>query len=81
METNVFAQTSDEIETIIATVRRAAAEECQPGRCALAPMLDRCVQETVSDLWSSRVRTYVPLLALRRVRGCIRAGRCDTMEF
>lgn len=81
MESNVFARTTNEIETIIATVTRAAAEECPLNQCALAPMLDQCVRESVSDLWGSRVRTYVPLLALRRVRCCIRAGRCDTMEF
>jgi hypothetical protein len=44
-------------------------------------MLDRCVEEAVAGLAGSRVTTYVPLLALRRVRGCIRAGTCDSEDF
>ena len=78
---NVFAQATTDIERIIARVKREAAQECPPDGCVLAPTLDRCVRESVSALWSSRVKTFVPLLALRRVRCCIRAGSCDNEDF
>ena len=37
------------------------------------PLLERCAQEAVADLWgdSIRVRTFVPVLALRQVRDMI----------
>jgi hypothetical protein len=71
------SETSDDFEHIVALVRREAEEECAPGACLVAPVLDRCVRESVSAFEASRIRSYVPLLALRRVRCCIRAGRCD----
>ena len=48
-----------------------------PGRCPIHAMLDDCVREAVSRVWDSAVPTFVPLLALRHVRCCIRAGTCD----
>ncbi len=58
-------------------VWRLIAEECSGDCCALASSLDECVQGVVASLWNaSRVRTYVPLLALREVRECIRNGAC-----
>jgi hypothetical protein len=58
-----------------------ARQECQPERCAIAPMLESCVCEAVAAIGPSAVPNYVPLLALRRVRACIRAGTCDTEEW
>jgi hypothetical protein len=78
---NPFAQQTSDPRAIVARVLREASEECPPGGCPIAPMLDRCVEEAVAGLAGSRVTTYVPLLALRRVRSCIRAGTCDTDEF
>jgi hypothetical protein len=71
------SETSGDFERIVALVKREAAEECAAGACLVAPMLDRCVRESVSAFDASRIRSYVPSLALRRVRGCIRAGHCD----
>jgi hypothetical protein len=78
---NPFAQQTSDPRAIVARVLREAREECPPERCPIAPMLDRCVEEAVAGLGGSRVTTYVPLLALRRVRGCIRAGTCDSEDF
>ena len=65
------------IENVIASVLRSAKEECAPGLCSVHPILEECSVEAVETLWESPVKTYVPLLALRRVRCCIRAGSCN----
>jgi hypothetical protein len=44
-------------------------------------VLDHCVREAVESLRDSHLTTFVPLLALRRVRACIRAGTCDCDEW
>jgi len=73
-----FAQISNDVESIVALVRREAAEECAPGACPIYPELDTCARDAVVSLWwDSRIKTFVPLLALRNVRCCIRSGRCD----
>ncbi len=77
---NPFAHVSNDVESIVALVRRGAAKECAPDACLIYPVLDACARDAVSDLWDSRIKTFVPLLALRRVRCCIRAGRCDSGE-
>ena len=70
-----FAVVPDDSEQIVAFVRREAGEECGDAH-PLAPELDACVHDAVRDLWDSRIKTFVPLLALRRVRACVRAGSC-----
>jgi hypothetical protein len=63
---------------VLQMVERLAREECPDGACPIEPMLDRCVQETVTDLWhASRITRYVPVLALKQVRACMRAGTCE----
>ena len=79
MNTYFTAHPNDQ-ESTVALVRREAAEECQDDR--LPPLvLDHCVREAVESLRESHVTTFVPLLALRRVRACIRAGTCDCDEW
>jgi hypothetical protein len=72
---------SMEQRAAIALVLGQARQECPPEHCAIAPMLEACVHEAVVAIEASAVPTYVPLLALRRVRSCIRAGTCDTEEW
>lgn len=74
---SAFAHVPDDVESVVALVTRAATEECVPGACLIHPVLDACARDAVSNLWDSRIKTFVPLLALRRVRCCIRAGSCD----
>ena len=64
-------------QTVVAIVTRGALEECGPDGCPINAVLDACVHEAVTRVWDSVVPTFVPLLALRRVRCCIRAGTCD----
>ena len=71
-----FAPVPRDPESVVALVSREATEECRDDR--LPPLaLDSCVREAVESLRGSRITTFVPLLALRRVRACIRAGTCD----
>ncbi len=65
-----------EMSAVIDLVQREAREECLDERLP-APVLERCVRDAVVGLWDSRIKVFVPLLALRWVRGCIRAGTCD----
>lgn len=76
---NAFAEVPSDPEAIVALVKREAEEECLDDQ--LTPLvLDRCVRDAVAGLWDSDVKTFVPLLALRAVRGCVRAGTCDDTE-
>ncbi len=74
---NPFGQQTTDPPTIVARIMHAVEDECRPGHCQIAPMLERCARDAVDEMWDSRVKTFVPLLAMRRVRGCIRAGTCD----
>ena len=75
-----FAPIPDDQESTVALVTReaqrsAGTTDCLPW-CSIS-----CVREAVESLRGSRVTTFVPLLALRRVRACIRAGTCDCDEW
>ena len=75
-----FAPMPNDHDSVVALVTREAREEC--GEDQFPPLsLDSCVSEAVQSLHGSRLTTFVPLLALRRVRSCIRAGTCDCDEW
>ncbi len=74
-----FGQRINDAAAAVELVRREALEECPPDH-RLAMELDACVEDAVRNLWDSRIKTYVPLLALRQVRCCLRAGSCDCGE-
>ncbi len=78
---NPFAELARTSDAVVAAVYRRATEECAEDRCSIAQHLDGCVREAVDAVWDGRVKTFVPVLALRRVRACIRAGACDGDEF
>ena len=59
---------------MIDRVRRTAITELDG---ATFPDLDRCVTEAVTSLSAGNVGGFVPLLAIRHVGCCIRAGSCD----
>lgn len=59
-------------------VQREARDRCPVGCCSLSVALEPCVHHIVSDLWqSSRITAFIPVIALRQVGDCIRAGTCD----
>lgn len=69
----------DTLEPVVAQVLRQARDECGPEH-VLAADLDACARAAVFRFRTSTVPTYVPLLALRQVRCCIRAGTCNCGE-
>jgi hypothetical protein len=78
METeNAFGRVTLTPEAVIARVRNQVTRDCEVGRfdpCPPAETIDRAVADAVSELWESRVRTFVSLLALRAVREELSAG-------
>ena len=73
---NQFAKLPDEVRSLVAMVQRAALEECAEGQCPISPVLQQRTEQAIVQFRFSRVRTFVPLLALRQVRDCIRVGAC-----
>ena len=73
--TDYVAKVPADFDAMVATVKRQAEEECANDQLS-PPLLDRCVREAVEVLRGSRIRTFVPLFALRRVRCCVRARTC-----
>lgn len=80
MNTHLFDQIPEDAETVIARVVRAAREECLEETCLVHPVLERCAADAVRGYWDSRIKAFVPLLALRQVRDCIRVGRCPDVS-
>jgi hypothetical protein len=71
---NPFAQVPSTPEPIIAQVRRELAADCDNGPCPKAAELDRAASIAVRELWQARVRTFVPVLALRQAREMLHVG-------
>ena len=69
---NPFAQVPTTPEPIIAQVRRQLADEAWPGLVSHGPVLDRVADRAVRELWGSRIKTFVPVLALRQAREMLR---------
>src|SRR5215213_8680550 len=69
---NPFAQVPSTPEPIIAQVRRQLADEAWPGLVSHGPVLDRVADRAVRELWGSRIKTFVPVRALRQAREMLR---------
>src|SRR4051794_31064172 len=69
---NPFAQIPTTPKPIIAQVRRQLADEAWPGMVSDGPVLDRVADQAVRELWGSRIKTFVPVLALRQAREMLR---------
>ena len=67
-----FAQTPSTPEPIIAQVRRQLADDDQVGAQVPTGVLDRVADQVVRELWSSRIKIFVPVLALRTAREILR---------
>ena len=63
-----FAQMPATPEPIIAQVQRQLADDARHGVMVPTTILDRVADRTVRELWESRVKTFVPVLALRQAR-------------
>jgi hypothetical protein len=69
---NPFAQAPLTPDPIIAQVRRQVLAEAGDGRQSDEALVDGLVDRVVRDLWESRVKTFVPVLALRETRELLR---------
>jgi hypothetical protein len=67
-----FAQMPATPEPIIAQVRRQLAEDDRFGRQVPSGVIDRVADRAVRELWGSRVKTFVPILALRQAQEILR---------
>jgi hypothetical protein len=63
-----FAEMPSTPEPIIAQVRRQLADDDWVGARVPTGLLDRVADQAVRELWSSRVKAFVPVLALRTAR-------------
>ena len=75
MEVTPFAEVPPQREAVIALVREQLERDCAEGRCPPGEGLDRLVEGAVLELWDAPVKTFVPLLALRRAREVLMAAR------
>ena len=67
-----FAQMPATPEPIIAQVRRFLADDVPSGMTVETSVLDAVADHAVRALWDSRVKTFVPVLALRQAREDLR---------
>ena len=67
-----FAQMPADPEAIIAQVRRQLADGAPLGTTLETNLLDHVADRAVRELWESRVKTFVPVLALRTARDMLR---------
>jgi hypothetical protein len=66
-----FAQTPATPEPIIAQVRRQLADDPVLDMPLEPSLLDHVAERAVRELWESRVKTFVPVLALRQARALL----------
>jgi hypothetical protein len=69
---NPFAQMPITPEPIIAQVRRQLADDAPLDSSVETALLDHVAERAVRELWGSRVKTFVPVLALREARAALR---------
>jgi len=66
-----FAQMPATPEPIIAQVRRQLADDPVLDTPLEPSLLDHVAERAVRELWESRVKTFVPVLALRQARALL----------
>jgi hypothetical protein len=69
---NPFAQMPATQESIVAQVSKQLRADYPEGLDARGMQLDASVERVVRDLWQGRVKTFVPVLALREARELLR---------
>lgn len=82
--TTVLSSTSSSTPVtvnLVEKLRPVAQEYCEAQQAAFSFELEACLCQVATEFQGSRVQSFVPLLALRRVKACMRANGCDTAEF
>ena len=76
---NPFAQSPLTPEPVIEQVRRQLRAEAAADWPSGDTLVDGLVDRVVRGLWSSRVKTFVPILALRESRELLRGERASIL--
>jgi hypothetical protein len=76
---NPFAQAPTTPEPIIAQVRRDLERDLGGDLAIDVGLVDRVAERSDRDLWSSRVKTFLPVLALRDARETLRDHGIDVV--
>jgi hypothetical protein len=69
---NPFAQMPTTLESIITQVRRQLADDASRVMTVEPTVLDQVAERAVRELWESRIKIFVPVLALRQAREILR---------
>jgi hypothetical protein len=69
---NPFAQMPTTPESIIVQVRRQLADDASRVMTVEPTVLNQVAERVVRELWESRIKTFVPVLALRQAREILR---------
>ena len=69
---NPFTQMPATPESMIAQVRRQLADDAPRVMTVETTILDQVADQAVRELWGSRIKTFVPVLALRQAREILR---------
>jgi hypothetical protein len=69
---NPFAQMPTTPESIIVQVRRQLADDASRVMTVEPTVLNQVAERVLRELWESRIKTFVPVLALRQAREILR---------
>ena len=69
---NPFARMPSTPESIIAQMRRQLNDDASRVMTVEPTVLDQVAERAVRELWGSRIKTFVPVLALRQAREILR---------
>ena len=69
---NPFAQMPTTPESIIVQVRRQLADDASRVMTVEPTVLNQVAERVVRELWESRIKTFLPVLALRQAREILR---------
>lgn|GEM_PF-2927040 len=64
------------LDDVRARVLAMATQICGDSSCPIQQVLSQCVDDAIAVHWQGRVKTFVPLLAVRDVQECIHQGYC-----
>ena len=74
-----YGQPLSHADRLVTQVYELAMNECRETSCPIEAQLWSCAAWAVSRFTEVPVRTFVPLLALREVRECVRNGACPDL--
>ena len=80
MTANPAVRSDADLDAVVAQVSRSVLTAGEEGYRPFPFEIESCARDAVVDLWDGPIKAFVPLLAARRVRCCLRAGTCACGE-